>query len=57
MHSFQVEGTTHQTPFSLDWFKSTEKELPKAQDLFDDPEYRFDLPFTLAVYPSPFGRT
>jgi hypothetical protein len=49
MQTLQVECHTHQTPFASGGLQATQRELAKAQDVFDNAQHRFDCTFSQAV--------
>jgi len=58
MQALQVECHTHQTPFASGGLQATQRELAKAQDVFDNAQHRFDCTFSQAVdRPANLGRS
>ena len=49
MQTLQVECHTHQTPFASGGLQARQRELAKAQDVFDNAQHRFDCTFSQAV--------
>src|SRR4029453_5870510 len=49
MQTLQVECDTYQTPFASGGPQATQRELAKAQDVFDNAEHWFDCTFSQAV--------
>src|SRR6267143_6251591 len=49
MQTLQVECHTHQTPFASGGPQATQRELAKAQEVFDNAQHRFDCTFSQAV--------
>ena len=49
MQTLQVECDTHQTPFASGGPQATERELAKAQDVFDNAQHWFNCTFSQAV--------
>src|SRR3990172_2391602 len=42
MQAFEIEGQTHQTPFSGSGPQAAQRELTESQDLLDDPDHGFN---------------
>src|SRR5574337_1305316 len=55
MPTLQVEGQAHQAPFASGGNQAPQRELAKAQDLFDDPDHRFDGTLPQAIDRLPDG--